>query len=137
MLVCRLTVPIDDFGDMIPLPRWLGSDPGRTRWALQATLALADAGPQIGWRGDMRHLPSVGSHHGSEPFLVIKQDTCGITFVVTATPASWLAGQAGSCLHVQPREIGSSTHPTEDDFRIASAGLPVSGCTRQTGEPPF
>jgi hypothetical protein len=46
MLVCALTVPIDDFDDMTPLPAWLRSDPARTRWALQAVLALADAEPE-------------------------------------------------------------------------------------------
>ena len=45
MLVCALTVPIDDFDDTTPLPAWLRGGPARTRWALQAVLALADAEP--------------------------------------------------------------------------------------------
>ncbi len=61
MFIYRLTEPIDVFDELTPLPDWLnGASSHATRWALQAVLALADAAPDIGWRGDMRHLPSVG-----------------------------------------------------------------------------
>ena len=146
MLIHALTVPIDDFDDMTPLPAWLHGDPARTRWALQAVLALADAGLRIGWKGDMRHLPSVGRHDDGTPFLVVKQDTRGTTFIVTQateTPVLWLAGLAGCCLHVDPRDIGDWTHPTSDDIIGALTGHPaggtsiVPGGTGPAGDPPF
>ncbi len=138
MLIHALTVPIDDFDDMTPLPAWLNGDPARTRWALQAVLALADAGLRIGWNGDMRHLPSVGRHDDGTPFLVVKQDTRGTTFIVTQateTPAPWLAGLTGCCLHVDPRDIGDavltarrrSHHVTQSaprDHRSSRRSLP-------------
>ena len=62
MFVYTLTEPVDDFDALTPLPDWITADPvTRTRWALQAVLALADAADQIRWDGDMRHLPSVGA----------------------------------------------------------------------------
>jgi hypothetical protein len=61
MFIHALTVPIDLFDGLTPLPRWLtdGSDE-QAAWALQALLGLADTATEVGWRGDMRHLPSAG-----------------------------------------------------------------------------
>jgi hypothetical protein len=62
MFVYALTEPIDIFDGLAPLPEWIIKDPvPRTRWALQAMLALADTSTQVRWDGDMRHLPSVGA----------------------------------------------------------------------------
>jgi hypothetical protein len=64
MFVYRLPVPIDDFDGLTPLHQWLSTPPpqrdARTAWALAALLALADAADQVGWHGDLRHLPLVG-----------------------------------------------------------------------------
>ena len=67
MFACRLAVPIDEFDDLTPLPGWLRDcSPESVAWQLRTALALADAAVQVGWRGDMRHLPSVG-HTGASP----------------------------------------------------------------------
>jgi hypothetical protein len=121
MLVYRLTEPIDEFDGLTPLPDWLNNaSPHATRWALQAVLALADAAPAIAWRGDMRHLPSVGvtlTPPGTTPYLVVKQDDNGATFVVTTTEAPWItADTITACTQVEPRHIGAWTHPTPDDI---------------------
>jgi hypothetical protein len=123
MFVYRLSEPIDIFDGLTPLPDWLaGACPQTTRWALQAVLALADAGPSIGWRGDMRHLPSAGAlptPPATMPFLVVKQDNNGDTFVITATEAPSVAADATACVQVTPRRIGDWTHPTTDDIPTA------------------
>jgi hypothetical protein len=120
MFVYRLTEPIDIFDGLTPLPDWLhGGSPHATRWALQAILALTDAGPAIGWRGDMRHLPSVGvlpTPPSVTPYLVVKQDDNGATFIVTAEQAPWISSDAAGCVRVAPRTIGAWTHPTTDDI---------------------
>jgi hypothetical protein len=125
MFVYRLTEPIDAFDGLTPLPDWLaGASAQATRWAIQAILALADAGPAIGWQGDMRHLPSAGAlptPPAATPFLVVKQDNNGDTFVITATEAPSIADDAAACMHVPPRHIGGWTHPTTDD--IPTTGL--------------
>jgi hypothetical protein len=86
MFVYALTEPIDIFDGLTPLPEWILADPvPRTRWALQVILALADTATQIRWNGDMRHLPSVGATMTppiTSPYLVVKQDNNGTTFVV-------------------------------------------------------
>lgn len=120
MFVYRLSEPIDIFDGLTPLPDWLASaSPHATRWALQAILALADAGPDVGWRGDMRHLPSAGAlptPPAAAPFLVVKQDDNGVTFVITAAEAPSVAADAVACVRVEPRPIGAWTHPTTDDI---------------------
>ena len=86
MFVYALTEPIDIFDGLTPLPEWIIADPARrTRWALQAVLALADTATQVRWNGDMRHLPSVGATltpPATSPYLVVKQDNNGTTFIV-------------------------------------------------------
>jgi len=125
MFVYRLSEPIDIFDGLSPLPDWLaGASPHANRWALQAVLALADAGPTIGWRGDMRHLPSVGvipTPPAVTPYLVVKQDNNGDTFIVTADEALWLTNDAADCILVPSRLIGAWTHPTTDDIPTQTA----------------
>jgi hypothetical protein len=121
MFIYRLTEPIDAFDGLTPLPDWLtGTNSTRaTQWALQAVLALADAGPAIGWRGDMRHLPSVGvvpTPPDATPYLVVKQDDNGITFIVTTVDTPWIGSDAADCIRVPARPIGAWTHPTIDDI---------------------
>ncbi len=120
MFVYRLTEPIDIFDGLTPLPDWISTGSAQaTRWALQAILALADAAPDIGWQGDMRHLPSAGALPtplAAVPFLVVKQDNNGDTFVITPTEAPSIADDAVACVHVPPRQIGGWTHPTTDDI---------------------
>ena len=69
MHVYRLSEPIDDFDGLTPLNEWLDGDAERLAWALRAVLALAQAAPTVGWRGDMRHLPLIG-HLPASPFVV-------------------------------------------------------------------
>jgi len=96
MFVYALTEPIDDFDALTPLPDWIAADPApRTRWALQAVLALADTATPLRWDGDMRHLPSVGAvlaPPDAVPYLVVKQDNNGTTFVVSGIELPWPAG---------------------------------------------
>lgn len=120
MFVYRLTEPIDIFDGLTPLPQWLAdASPQTTQWVLQAILALADAGPDIGWDGDMRHLPSAGAlptPPAAAPFLVVKQDNNGDTFIITANETPTIAADADACVHVSPRQIGAWAHPTTDDI---------------------
>ena len=120
MFVYRLIEPIDEFDGLTPLSVWLrDASPQATSWALQAILALADAAPAVSWRGDMRHLPSVGvmlTPPSTTAYLVVKQDDNGATFVVTTTEMPWIAADAATCTRVVPREIGAWTHPTRDDI---------------------
>lgn len=120
MFVYRLTEPIDVFDGLTPLPDWLSNaGPDATRWALQAVLALADAAPAVAWRGDMRHLPSVGvalTPPVTTPYLVVKQDDNGATFVITTTEAPWLTADTTACAQVETRRIGAWTHPTTEDI---------------------
>src|SRR2546421_2240037 len=124
MFVYRLTEPIDVFDGLTPLPDWIRTGSAQTtQWALKAILALADAAPGIGWHGDMRHLPSVGvtpDPPGVAPYLVVKQDNNGDTFIVTTADAPWLDDIAAACLRVDPRPIGAWTHPTLDDLPTSS-----------------
>jgi hypothetical protein len=67
----------------------------------------------------MRHLPSAGVlpvPPAAVPFLVVKQDNNGDTFVVTATEVPSIANDAAARVHVTPRQIGGWTHPTTDDI---------------------
>jgi hypothetical protein len=120
MFVYRLTEPIDEFDGLTPLPNWLsGAGPHATRWALQAILALADAADAVGWRGDLRHLPSVGAlptTPATTPYLIVKQDDNGATFIITATDTPPIAADTTACTRVAPRQIGAWTHPTCDDI---------------------
>jgi hypothetical protein len=118
MFVHRLTQPVDVFDGLTPLPDWLrhASD-HEARWALQAVLALADAASEVGWRGDMRHLPSVGvllTPPDTTPYLVVKQDDNGTTFLITAADAAGITASLST--RVAPRDIGAWTHPTTDDI---------------------
>jgi hypothetical protein len=143
MFVYRLAEPIDEFDGLTPLPDWLtgAGSAHATRWALQAVLALADAASAIGWRGDMRHLPSVGvipTPPGVTPYLVVKQDDNGVTFLVTATDAPWIHNEAAACTRVQPRPVGAWTHPTVDDIPTSVAMSDIRDwSTPADGEPAF
>jgi hypothetical protein len=94
MLAYRLSEPIDLFDGLTPLNRWLKTaTPADTAWVLTAVLALADAADTVGWDGDMRHLPLIGAlptRPASTPYLVIKQDNNGDTFIVTEAGPDWL-----------------------------------------------
>jgi hypothetical protein len=50
------------------------------------------------------------------PFLVVKQDNNGVTFVITAAEEPSIAAEAAACVHVPARQIGAWTHPTTDDI---------------------
>lgn len=117
MFVYRLTEPIDMYDGLMPLNDWLtGQHPSRTAWALQAVLALTDAATNIGWEGDMRHLPMVGglpTLGRTTPYLVIKQDNNGDTFVVSAAEVPGVDEQA-LVSKVATRDIGAWA-PDESD----------------------
>lgn len=126
MFVYRLPVPVDAFDGLTPLGRWLaGAGPGRTGWALAAVLALADAAADVGWRGDMRHLPLVGAlptQPAATPYLLVKQDDDGATFLVTdAAPA--LVGATAAHTEVAPRPVGA-WEPAADDPGHLDAATP-------------
>jgi hypothetical protein len=108
--VYRLTEPIDTFDGLTPLRRWLAAaTPSQTSWALTAVLALTDAAADVDWQGDMRHLPLVGAlptRPHTTPYLVIKQDNNGDTFLVTdAAPGQ--IGDTAAHTHVPARQIGA------------------------------
>jgi hypothetical protein len=123
MFVYALTEPIDDFDALTPLPDWITADPPqRTQWALQAVLALADAATHVRWDGDMRHLPSVGAvliPPETSPYLVVKQDNNGTTFVVSNHPLPWLADHVEHTAQIHAHPISRWTHPTSDDIAAA------------------
>jgi hypothetical protein len=106
---------MDTFDGLTPLHEWLsGQHPGSTAWALQAILALADTSGEVGWEGDMRHLPMVGglpTLGATTPYLVVKQDNNCDTFVITTdTDIHPHAIRAKAT----PRTIGAGT-PDETD----------------------
>src|SRR5205823_3046584 len=113
----------DDFDDLVALPDWLrDAPPSSIAWALQAILALRDAAEQIGWRGDMRHLPSVavpssGSDHG--PHLVVKQHDNGATFIISSDALRWADTQSSIEAIATPHCIAPITHPTTADIAEA------------------
>jgi hypothetical protein len=118
MFVHHLTEPVDVFDGLTPLPHWLrhASD-YEARWALQAVLALADAASEVGWRGDMRHLPSVGvllTPPDTTPYLLVKQDDNGATFLITAAEDAGITASLST--RVAPRGIGVWSHPITDDI---------------------
>jgi hypothetical protein len=118
MFVYRLTEPIDTFDGLILLRRWLATAaPGQMSWALTAVLALADAATQAGWHGDMRHLPHVGAlptRPHTTPYLVVKQDNNGDTFLVTDATPDWL-GDTTTHTRVPARQIGAWEPDDEPD----------------------
>jgi hypothetical protein len=117
VFVYRLPEPIDSFDGLTPLAHWLaGAGPGRTSWALGAVLALADTAAGVGWRGDMRHLPLVGAlptRPQATPYLLVKQDDGGATFLVTDAAPAWV-GETAACAQVAPRPIGAWEPATDD-----------------------
>jgi hypothetical protein len=118
--VFRLSQPIDDFDGLTPLNEWLDGDAERLTWALRAVLALAQAAPAVGWRGDLRHLPFVG-HLPTSPFvtryLVAKQDNNGDIFLITqADPAELLDHAAADEVALGP--IGAWLPPNARDLRL-------------------
>jgi hypothetical protein len=127
VFVYRLTEPVDEFDGLTPLPQYLHTDKtagpaAATKWALQAVLALADAARDVGWRGDMRHLPSVGvlaTPPGTTPYLLVKQDDNGATFIISDTPPSWLDEYIAIAAETVTRSISPWTHPTIDDLTAA------------------
>jgi hypothetical protein len=125
VIVYRLTVPIDEFEDFVPVTEWIrGGSPQDTAWILTAVLALQDA--RLGWDGEMRHLPSVGvptDGTAQEPYLIVKQDSNGATFVVSANPLSWAETGCARVENVRPRRIGAFTHPTAEEIREAMGDL--------------
>jgi hypothetical protein len=140
MFVYVLTEPIDDFDALTPLPDWIAADPvPRTRWALQAVLALADTATQVRWDGEMRHLPSVGAALAppdAVPYLVVKQDNNGITFVISGIELPWPTGTIDRAARTHPRPIGTWTHPTSADIPPIPQprGFPLAGTAT---DPPF
>ena len=146
MLVYALTEPIDVFDGLTPLPEWIIADPGpRTRWALQALLALADTATQVRWNGDMRHLPSVGmtlTPPGTSPYLVVKQDNNGTTFVVADSELSLPTDFVELRVEIGQRRIGAWTHPTLAEIAAATLGQQSTDATpldpaRYVDDPPF
>jgi len=120
MFIYRLVTPIDDFDDLMALPDWLrDAPPASIAWALQAVLALYDAAEQVGWRGDMRHLPSVGispsgNDHG--PHLVVKQYDNGATFIISSDPLPWADAQSSVQAIATAHRIAPLAHPTAADI---------------------
>jgi hypothetical protein len=141
MFVYTLTEPVDDFDALTPLPDWITADPvARTHWALQAVLALADVADYVRWDGEMRHLPSVGAVLAppeSHPYLVVKQENNGTTFVISDIEIPGLTGVIAHTAHAIRRPIGEWTHPTSHDI----APLPLPDITavlaRPDADPPF
>jgi hypothetical protein len=119
MFIYRLTEPIDLFDGLTPLNRWLAGsdDPTRTSWAIAAVLALRDAADHVGWRGDMRHLPMIGAlptTPGTTPYLLVKQDNNGDTFLITDAEPHQI-NQPAAHTHVTTRIIGAWTPDTTTD----------------------
>ena len=142
MFVYELAEPLDDFDALTPLSDWIAADPvERTRWALQAVLALADAATQIRWEGEMRHLPSVGAvliPPEAVPYLVVKQDNNGTTFVISESELLWHCDVLAQVIEVRARRIGAWPHPTSRDIPpIAEPGSFPSNRTGSVDEPPF
>jgi len=82
----------------------------------------------------MRHLPSVGVTDAT-PYLVVKQDDNGSTFVVTASPAP--PGAATISFSVPARRIGAWTHPTPEDMAVTSIDATALSPQLPGEEPPF
>ena len=139
MHVYRLSEPIDDFDGLTPLNEWLDGDAERLAWALRAVLALAQAAPAVGWKGDMRHLPLVG-HLPTSPFvaryLIIKQDNNGDTFLISqADPAELLDHAAAG--EVTPGAIGTWPPPNARDLRLDEPQPAIEPIITGPANPPF
>ena len=121
MFVYALTTPIDFFDGIAPLPQWIANThDAQAAWALRAVLALADAAEQVGWDGDMRHLPSVGclpTPPDVTPYLLVKQDNNGTTFVISDAELPWLEEQCDRHASVMARPVGAWTHTLTEDLR--------------------
>jgi hypothetical protein len=141
MFVYALHDPIDDFDALTPLPQWIAADPlPRTRWALQAVLALADTAAQVRWDGDMRHQPSVGAALAPPetfPYLVVKQDNNGTTFVISIIPLPWLADDTQHVAQTRRRSIGGWTHPTSSDIEPEAVLNTLAAPPARPPDPPF
>ncbi len=139
MHVYRLSEPIDDFDGLIPLHEWLGGNAERLAWALQAVLALAEAAPVVGWKGDMRHLPMAG-HLPTSPFvtryLLVKQDNNGDTFLICEADPAELLGHAAAG-EVSPSPIGAWVPPDARDLHLADAELGIGPTGTDPAEPAF
>lgn len=137
--ICRLSEPIDDFDGLAPLHEWINGDAERLAWALQAVLALAQAAPAVGWRGDMRHLPLVG-HLPTSPFvtryLLVKQDNNGDTFLICPADPAGLPGPAAAA-EVVPREVGAWAPPSARDLRLDEPQPGITPAGTDPAEPPF
>lgn len=118
MFVYRLPEPIDLFDGLTPLHDWVGGQhPSRAAFALRAVLALADAAEQVGWRGDMRHLPMVGglpTPGRAMPYLAVKQHNNGDTFLISPVPIPGIDEDALTTETVG-RDIGDWA-PEENDI---------------------
>lgn len=140
MIVYALSEPIDDFNVLTPLPDWIKADPiPHTQWALQAILALADAANHIRWDGDMRHLPSIGAvitPPEAHPYLVVKQDNNGTTFVISNVEIPGLTG-IDHTVRTNRRPIGTWTHPTSQDIPIFLGSPAPTLDGRPLSDPPF
>ena len=139
MHVHRLSEPIDDFDGLSPLTEWLDGDAERLAWALRAVLALAEAAPVVGWKGDMRHLPLVG-HLPTSPFvtryLVVKQDNNGDTFLICqADPAELLDHAAVE--EVTPGSIGAWVPPNARHLRLDEPEPDIEPTDIDPAEPAF
>jgi hypothetical protein len=144
MFVYALTEPIDLFDGLTPLPEWIAQEPTpRTRWALQAILALNDAATTVRWSGDMRHLPSVGvalNPPGTNPYLVVKQDNNGTTFVISSAELAFPADEIERRAQTPNRSIGAWTHPTSADIEAGpdpDASRRVATVSGESHKPPY
>ncbi|WP_144120932.1 hypothetical protein [Catellatospora sichuanensis] len=139
MIVYALTEPVDGFTALTPLPDWISADPiPHTHWALQAILALADTADYVRWDGDMRHLPSIGAviaPPDTHPYLVVKQDNNGTTFVVSDVEIPGLTDTIERFTRTERSLIGTWTHPTSRD--IPTLLLPTYPSLAAKSDPPF
>jgi hypothetical protein len=74
----------------------------------------------VGWDGDMRHLPSVGclpTPPDVTPYLLVKQDNNGTTFVISDAELPSLEEQCDRHASVTGRPVGAWTHTLTEDLR--------------------
>lgn len=78
----------------------------------------------------MRHLPSAGAlptpGHVT-PFLVVKQESDGATFVICDAEMPWLIPLSATSLQVTDRHIGPWPHATQADLGTAETGCHHAG----------
>jgi hypothetical protein len=73
----------------------------------------------------MRHLPSAGAlptPGQTTPFLVVKQDGDGATFIICDDEMPWLAELSDTSQHLTARHIGPWPHDTRADLHAADIG---------------